>query len=295
MDRRTISLSPGDILTQVGYSVKRHRPEERVHLDTVVSWRGAIGAAISALGNEDENVIFRRPKTREYQDRLRQIALENARFEQTPISQKNIGLCIRTEQNISSMPSPPRSIQVRDKLKQNLPPPQLRDPYPATLRAELEDGTLPIVKAHVTLSGIDDPQDERPEFLRNISMIWDTGAQLTYITEELLSDWFRRHLQRPEHDPFRGDSHTYVQFEALVEFSNAPVEISAIACVRPKRLMPNNYVGILFGQRQCINALRHMSVPRSILVSQGEDVGEEIWGDIVLYDYVDAWGDLHSF
>lgn len=126
-------------------------------------------------------------------------------------------------------------------------------------------------------------------------MIWDTGAQMTFITEELLSDWFRQHLQSPEHNPYRGDNHTYVKIDALVGFSNSPIEISAIACVKPRHLMPNNLLGVIFGQQRCIDSLCYMNVPRNILVSRGEEVEDGVWGDIILYGHADILGEFRRF
>ncbi|KAK2755096.1 uracil DNA glycosylase [Arachnomyces sp. PD_36] len=120
-------------------------------------------------------------------------------------------------------------------------------------------------------------------------------AQRTIICEDLLSDELRHRLQTPENDPYRSESGLCVQVAISAALSNSPVDISAIALVCPRHLMPNGYNGILFGQSGCINSLVYTSIPRKILVKQGEEIGDSIWGDLVLRTYIDIFGDVHAF
>ena len=36
--------------------------------------------------------------------------------------------------------------------------------------------------------------------------------------------------------------------------------------------MPNEHIGILFGQKCCINSISYRSIPRRILQEKGEDI-----------------------
>jgi hypothetical protein len=65
--------------------------------------------------------------------------------------------------------------------------------------------------------------------------------------------------------------------------------------VVPKSVMPNEHIGILFGQQQCIDRISYHSSPRRILEAKGEDINEEMWGDIVIDGYVDDDDKLYSF
>jgi len=78
----------------------------------------------------------------------------------------------------------------------------------------------------------------------------------------------------------------------VVAFSNTPVRISAIVLIAPKSVLPNQRVGIIFGQRQCIDQIHYASLPRSILQAKGEEVDEDVWGDFVIYEVVNEDGDL---
>jgi hypothetical protein len=82
--------------------------------------------------------------------------------------------------------------------------------------------------------------------------------------------------------------------DAVIGLSNVPIEINEIVMVVPKSMMPNERTGILFGQLQCIDCISYHSSPRRILEAKGEDVNEEMWGDIVIDGYVDGDNKLHS-
>ena len=136
---------------------------------------------------------------------------------------------------------------------------------------------------------------DQEELVQQVDMIWDTGAHRTIITEELLSESFRQFLKDSRHNDYRLDDGLRVQMDAVIGLSNFPVNISAIVLVVPQSVMPNKYTGILFGQQSCINCLSYHSSPRRILKAKGEDISEEMWGDIVIDGYVDDDDNLHSF
>ena len=50
--------------------------------------------------------------------------------------------------------------------------------------------------------------------------------------------------------------------------------------------------GIIIGQSQCINSLDYRSSPHNILVARGEKIDEEIWGELVVEEYVDEYGEV---
>jgi len=170
-----------------------------------------------------------------------------------------------------------------------------RQPYHLTLHASITEKTLPVVKAKVIVSGIDGANDDLTEEFDQIDMIWDTGAPQTIITEDLLSDKFRRFLQDPMHDPYRSQDGVRVLLDASIGLSNVPIQIEAIVLVVPKRVVPNERIGILFGQKQCIDHLSYRSIPHRILNAKGENIDEGLWGDIVLDELVDDYGNIHHF
>jgi hypothetical protein len=62
----------------------------------------------------------------------------------------------------------------------------------------------------------------------------------------------------------------------------------------PKTKMPNEMAGILLGQRLCIDRLSYHSIPRLMLLAKGEDVAEDLWGDIIATEYLNVDGDIVS-
>ncbi|EEP80834.1 uracil-DNA glycosylase [Uncinocarpus reesii 1704] len=291
-----ISFPVGEVLKQVGQSINQNEPEKRVDFDNhIVRWNEVIQKSAAVLCDSNGETMLRPPKSAKKKEVLRQIALENVRVLNEQDSQKRAGLPIRTQYNPSSLPTPsPLSMEVRQKLKENLPSPEsFREPYPLPILAKLEDNVLPLVKAQLWLSPVDGEDSE--EVLRDVDMIWDTGAHYTIITLELLSDCFRRKLESDENAPYRSSEGTTIQINASIALSNSPISIEAIALVRPKSMMPNNYIGILFGQRQCINCISHTLIPQRVLRAKDEDVEEGVWGDIILHDYVGIMGDIVSF
>lgn len=232
---------------------------------------------------------------------LRESVLENVRWQrEREISSSPgsvLGTPIRTRYDTENIPPPRRAPEgIRKLLKEDADKwDDYRDPYAATIRASITDKTIPVVKASVVLSGLDAAADDPIEKLESAKMLWGTGAQQTIVTEELLSHSFRAYLQRSQHDPYRSADLSRVQIDAKICFTNIPTDIWATALVVPMRRMPNQFIGILFGQRQCIDHLSYHSLPRSILVAKGQVVEEDVWGDLVLDEYVNLEGDLEAF
>lgn len=251
---------------------------------------------LTALRAIDHNFMVTQPKTEAAKQRNRQIALKNVKRDE---NQGTSSLsAIRTKYNFLTLPLPkPISQKARQNIKENAKPfDDLRQPYPITLRANITEHSLPMIKANIRLSGIDsEPEGPVAEFL-SADMLWDTGAHISIISIEMLSDKFRESLKTTVHDPYRSpDGVLRLQMDATIGFSNTPLSISAIVAVVLQSLLPNERVGFIFGQQQCIEKLSYYSVPRCILAAKGEATGEEIWGDFVLQHYIDEKGELNSF
>lgn len=120
--------------------------------------------------------------------------------------------------------------------------------FPVILTASIYERTLPIVKASLVLRGVDNDDSTTAQEILNTTMLWDTGAQSTLISKDLLSDEFRTYLNRPQHDPYRNNDATRVQIEVRIAFSNLEFEPVVIGYVVPKQQMPNQTSLIIFGQ-----------------------------------------------
>ena len=60
--------------------------------------------------------------------------------------------------------------------------------------------------------------------------------------------------------------------DAEVALTNKIMLVNALAVVVPQAKMPNQLLGILFGQISCINRLRYESTPREFLVAKDEKI-----------------------
>jgi hypothetical protein len=291
-----ITMHPSDLLRCVAGSMNWKDTGIFVTVPIMTTWKTVLRATDSALGEVDREFMVTYPRTEAQQLRRRQIALQNVEDEKASSSsvQSSPGRPIRTKYDIMSLPSPKHaSDETRKRLKENAKLfDDFRKPYPVILPANITEKTLPTVKANVRLVGIDSKSSDPEEELKLVDMLWDTGAQQTIITEELLSESFRRYLQDPIHDPYRSSGGLRVQLDALVAFSNAPINIPAIVMIVPKSVVPNQRVGILFGQQQCIDRIGYRSFPRHILKAKGEEINEEVWGDFVIDEFVNEDGDL---
>ena len=146
------------------------------------------------------------------------------------------------------------------------------EPYAITLHASITEQTLPVVKGRLEIRGIDHIKGDPAEVLEQVNMIWDTGAHQTIITEDLLSESFRQFLKDSRHDAYRLNNGLRLQMDAVIGLSNVPTNIDAIVMVVPRRVMPKEHIGILFGQKCCINDISYRSIPRRILQAKGEDI-----------------------
>jgi hypothetical protein len=297
MEQETMTHHPSELLHQLAVDMDLRHPEISVTVSKVTTWKTVLRAIDSALGEVDGPIVVlgKRSESRRKQI-LRQLALQTVK-DWSSSANTSPGLPIRTQYDTKSLPFPkPASEETRKRLKEDAKADDhFYDPYAFTLHTKITERTLPVVKAQVRLKGIDHIDGDQEERVQQVDMIWDTGAHRTIITEDLLSESFRQFLKDSRHDDYRLDDGLHVQMDVVIGLSNFPINISAIVLVVPKSVMPNEYTGILFGQQQCINCLSYHSSPRRILKAKGEDISEEIWGDIVIDGYVDDDDKLHSF
>lgn len=289
-DQRTITLHPRDVLRQLARAMNQEQNELTVTLPVKTTWRDAVHAVQATLGDVDKRLVLLPPGTGNRRA-LREMALRAAQESSQPSSENVLGRPIRTSVDLGTVqPRPPRSEAARERLRQmakKAANEEFRQPY-VSLKAELYEAYLPTVRAEVVLKAVDCEDTDPSHVLEDVKMIFDTGAHCTIITEELLPRSFREYLKDPVHDPYRSSSGLSLQMEASIALTNSPIAIDAIATVVPKVQMPNQLVGILFGQSSCIDRLTLRMIPRPILLAKGEDISEEFWGDIIVEEYVNV-------
>jgi len=303
----TVTMYPSDLLRHVAKAMNWKDRNISVTVPKITTWRTVLKSVIDALGETDGNVFIFRLPTKEQRDRHRQMALEavsrynalqNVANGSAPSAESPKFSPIRTDYDVTTMPLPkPRSKESRQRIMENAKPfDEYREPYIMTLSQTIIEARLPVVKANIAITGIDeDYHDDNPlEALEQAEMLWDTGAHETIISLEFLPPSFIEYLKDPIHDPYRSADGIRVHMEAVIALSNTTLQIGSLVLVVPKRIIPNERVGIIFGQKQCIDRLRYVSVPKAILKAKGEDITDNIWGELQLSEYVDEDGDLHE-
>lgn len=283
---------PRHILYQVAKAMNGKHNDLRVTLPSHSTWKTAIRAAEEAMGDVDESIYLMPQSTGSTnRQRVHEMALDFARNESTMVDPwgTNYGRRIRTRSDIRHSGAPQRaSANTRQRLRETakkMVDEPWKDPY-ANIHVGLTEGYPPIVTANLRVYAIDDSPAGELGQLDAVEMIWDTGAHRTIITEKLLPQSFREYLRAPIHDPYRSSAGSSVQIDAEVALSNDIILINTLAIVLPQAKMPNQLRGILFGQISCINRIRYESISRDFLLAKGENVGDDVWGDLIVKEYL---------
>ena len=153
---------------------------------------------------------------------------------------------------------------------------------------------LPAVECTVALAAIDheDPMPQDVIICQNA--LWDTGADMTYITDDRLSQDFRRFINEDDvNGPYQRDESTWVQISCMLEFSNKTViQIDTVAVVIPRAFAPNERSSILLGQRGVIDSLEYLSVPQKTALKRDPTFPKDRWGYFNIISYCDTDGEL---
>jgi len=200
----------------------------------------------------------------------------------------------------------PLTQKERAQLKQNLlgditntPQPPPANPH-FFIVANREELALPSVQCTISLSAVDHEDPMPQQYLPKVMALWDTGAQVNFITDDLFSPEFREFVKQHEvHEPYRfvgragGAGGTRVQLSCLVEFSNEiVVQLDTVATVLSRDAAPNGRSGVILGQQGMIDSVRYESIPRAMAVMEGIEIAEDQWGIFDLKCYRGVDGDL---
>ncbi|PGH32139.1 hypothetical protein GX50_05100 [[Emmonsia] crescens] len=289
----TVTYHPSHLLAEVGKSINTALPDLKVSTPYKTTWGEClktVSDSLSSSGIEDREITIDPPIPT-----LRKRALRDQALLHTQASGKSSSLTkpIRLQYDTSKVPLPtPLSRQLKQRVKENAQTfPPFEQPYPVTIRAALESGTLPVptVTAKLVLEGVDD--NSKVEKIGNAVMLFDTSAQQTILTDDMLSSEFRHYLQNdPVHDPYRlkegGGPGCWVLLCANIEFTNTFIRLCTIALVVQKSAMPNSRSGIIFGQKGCLDSICYRSIPARLLQTRDDHV----WGDIIVDQYIDPEG-----
>ncbi|CAK7229149.1 hypothetical protein SCUCBS95973_007122 [Sporothrix curviconia] len=181
--------------------------------------------------------------------------------------------------------------EYKDFLKNDAPP-----PFPfVSVTVAIEERNLPTVSASCRLSRFDGISDSKQFFLGPMDCLWDTGAQISVVSDDLIPADFLEILHSEElNKPYITEVPTQagtqkvvkVQISAIIALSNSTIEIETMALVMPRECIPNKRSGVILGQRGLINSIQYTSIPREILVKQYHQVIEEkYWGRFEVTSY----------
>ncbi|KAJ5120889.1 uncharacterized protein N7515_010277 [Penicillium bovifimosum] len=285
------------VLGAVADGLKHSHPHLHVTLSSNhATFEESLSAAQQSVSGLLDRILLPN-KDPVYRQRLREMAVQNQNTDSEG-PQLEMGRPIRTAGMLSdeSMPtplSPHRQALLKKRFvdDDNYEP---RSPYALNLRPLLSEKTLAAVVGNVVLSAIDYDNNMPRCEMRHVQILWDTGAPITVITSDVLTDEFRKHLSDPVHQPYRNHDMTRVQAGFFFEFSNVMFQQDSIALIVDKEAVPNGRSGIILGQKACIEVLQYRSIPRAILEARGETVEEQFWGDLVVESYVHYDGTLQQ-
>ena len=265
-----------------------------------------LGKCTEVLGNDE--IPFVAPRVPNQSETRRQILRDVANeFKETttPTTHGSQGKRIVSQgllQSVGPRPHrPPKTAEQRARFKENFsdilyPSHTEPGPHVHTIHPTLETD-LPIVRCKLLLQAVDH-EDKMPQLdIAETDALWDTGAQITFITDNLLTDEFRNFLKTADvNEPYRDTKTTRVQIQCYVEFTNTVIEIDTLASVVPLEQAPNGRSGIILGQRGLIDCVRYESVPRNVVIAtENTTMSEEFWGKFELKCYASIFGDVHHY
>ena len=167
-----------------------------------------------------------------------------------------------------------------------------RDPYAINLEVRiLEQSLMSLPTSKFIFTGVDAATGEPTSKVSNIPCLWDTGAHITTISDDILSEEFRLFIQAEAYKDYwvtSADRNSWVvSVGGALQFSNTNLELEFVARVVPRDQMPNGFSGVLLGQRGVIDCIDYRATPSKFLKSLGQEVPEGVWGDLVILNFYD--------
>ncbi|CAI4219762.1 unnamed protein product [Parascedosporium putredinis] len=121
-----------------------------------------------------------------------------------------------------------------------------QDQLPHVLLPVGSKSNLPTVTCSFILKALNWELGMAQENFHNVPALWDSGAGVVCVTDDVLSRGFKAHLQDDKHDASRvtASKGPRIQISCLVEFSNLTmVQFDTAALVIPAGSAPNGWSG----------------------------------------------------
>ncbi|KAJ6259851.1 hypothetical protein Dda_5493 [Drechslerella dactyloides] len=170
--------------------------------------------------------------------RLQKLAAQAMQEDETPRAMEEMSAAIHTDRNAVEFPykrMPPEWREKMRKMAMELMD-NPKDPYAVSIEASLFERYLPAITGGkvrlTTISGQDEAYHE--EIIDSPHMVFDTGAHSTFISADLLTPTFLKHLVGDDTDKAHSrPANVFVGCEVELQGSNASVKIEGIARVVP--------------------------------------------------------------
>jgi hypothetical protein len=281
-------MSTPYLLRQIATDVRKYAPAANVSISPDATWTDALTVAAESLEDKNRATLIFPERSKEEREAIRKLALsENI----PPRPSASIGRRIRTPfpKDITPPPAKPEAKERIRKLAKEALAQGWRQPYPLDIRAGLTEDILATVSGTLILEIIDAVEDDDLAKCKLVmeDMLWDTGSHGCTITADLLPEIFTNRLADPENNPYRDNSGSMVQVQGYVAFSNSKFFFQSIFTVVPHSMVPNRRRGVILGQRCLMDHMDFRQVPRAILEGRGEELKEDEWGDIKIFEWMD--------
>ncbi|KAI9785225.1 MAG: uracil DNA glycosylase [Peltula sp. TS41687] len=187
----------------------------------------------------------------------------------------------------------------------------IRDSY-STVPAGLAEGSLCQLDITLCPRGCEEHRDNIQK-IGSINAYVDTGAHVTIISSDLLSEDYWKFLQTAdENEPYRNTvggtgQRIFCQVDFIIEIPQLDhFTFNVLALVVPRSAMPNQLSGVLLGQRSFLERMEFSFRPWRITKAVESESGGSFddlkerpqnhgWGTVEIKRFVDLEGNLHQF
>lgn len=286
-----VELPPGEILRQVGNTFKHLPPTAAITVSRSSTQKAAVDLVYPLLDDVQTFLLGPLQKPKAW-DRLKQLAREVTADDSGPSMRTNVqhgGLQIHTDVSLKELPTRSTLSQAgQARLKENARNMKdIRDPYPLRLTSTISEQALAVVPCSLFLQGFEsEPSDPTLTISRQFGL-WDTGAHVSCIVEDMLPESFREFLSMPKLDDWRLGNTTRVRVMGTIGFSNSSFTFETVFLVLPRTSVPNERIGIVFGQKAFMDHMVYTTLPRAMLRASGEDIPDDCWGHIDVLQFMD--------
>ena len=275
-------INPKDALCSITGALSGYVEDVVVESPQITTTADALKKVSDALtdSKRHRSVMITKARTRDRRLKIQKFAKEASSSSPDPLK-------IRKSIPASDITSPKRpSTAHTQKLKENFLPLQPQnDPY-ILVKAKLDERKLAALSGAINVSAIDAESSDPEILLRSDYCLWDSGAHLSIISDDLIQEQSPSFLDDDIHAPYRQANGVGIQMSGVFKFSNIEVNIAAIFFVTPLQRIPNQRSGIILGQSAFMDRMVFESIPRAILQKRGEIVKDGEWGDINIKAYL---------